>query len=447
MDTRYADILTPFHMLDNLTPDERKITMSAHSEPRHPRDLLAPAVPGGIGRKDLDARSILRNRSSKRGLPVPTSSVGSRRAWLMVGAGISLLAGLDGALLLLGVWSPVMSSRLSDWHGPLMVLGFVGTVICLERAVALGKKPGYLVPLVSGLGVVALLVPLIPPRFGLALLTLAQFGLLGIYVPLWKRSHDDATVIQIAGAFCAAGAAALLTSGADVPDVIGWLACYLILTICGERLELSRLTMTRNRALPALCLTVVAALFVSVASPQIGYRLLGLVLVALAVWLCRNDVAGGGLKRGGQAAYIGLLLMIGYLWLGLAGLIWTVNGLLTTGRAYDAVVHSVFLGFTMGMILGHAPIILPAVLRVRLNWTTWFWLPAFLLEASLLVRIGIGDALDRPTAVQAGGVVNVLSLLTLVAVVATHVRSRSRPDTHPKPATPHTTLPLRRDHG
>ena len=96
----------------------------------------------------------------------------------------------------------------------------------------------------------------------------------------------------------------------------------------------------------------------------------------------------------------------------------------------------------MGMILGHAPIILPAVLRVRLNWTTWFWLPA-----SLLVRIGIGDALDRPTAVQAGGVVNVLSLLTLVAVVATHVRSRSRPDTRPKPATPHTTLPLRRDHG
>lgn len=33
MDTRYADILTPFHMLDNLTPDERKITMSAHPEP------------------------------------------------------------------------------------------------------------------------------------------------------------------------------------------------------------------------------------------------------------------------------------------------------------------------------------------------------------------------------------------------------------------------------
>lgn len=129
---------------------------------------------------------------------MPTSSAGSHRAWLMVGAGISLLAGLDGALLLLGVWSPVMSTRLSKWHGPLMVLGFVGTVICLERAVALGHRLAYLVPAMSGFGVIVLLAPLPfdSARAGLALLTLAQLGLLTIYVPLWRRSHDDAVVIQ-----------------------------------------------------------------------------------------------------------------------------------------------------------------------------------------------------------------------------------------------------------
>lgn len=116
---------------------------------------------------------------------MPTSSAGSHRAWLMVGAGISLLAGLDGALLLLGVWSPVMSTRLSKWHGPLMVLGFVGTVICLERAVALGHRLAYLVPAMSGFGVIVLLAPLPfdSARAGLALLTLAQLGLLTIYVP------------------------------------------------------------------------------------------------------------------------------------------------------------------------------------------------------------------------------------------------------------------------
>ena len=365
---------------------------------------------------------------------MPTSSAGSHRAWLMVGAGISLLAGLDGALLLLGVWSPVTSTRLSEWHGPLMVLGFVGTVICLERAVALGHRLAFLVPAVSGLGVIVLLAPLPfdSARAGLALLTLAQLGLLTIYVPLWRRSHDDAIVIQGAGAFCAAGAAALLTTGVHVSQIVGWLACYMILTICGERLELSRLTMARNRALPALCLAVVAALLVSVVSPAIGWRVLGVVLIGLAVWLCRHDVARGGLRRGGQAAYIGTLLMVGYLWLATAGIVCTVQGPPISRSGYDAVVHSLFLGFTMGMILGHAPIILPAVLQVRLGWTTWFWLPAFLLEASLLVRIGIGDGLDRSAAVQAGGTVNVLSLLTLVAVIATHIQPRTRARTHLK---------------
>ena len=365
---------------------------------------------------------------------MPTSSAGSHRAWLMVGAGISLLAGLDGALLLLGVWSPVMSTRLSKWHGPLMVLGFVGTVICLERAVALGHRLAYLVPAMSGFGVIVLLAPLPfdSARAGLALLTLAQLGLLTIYVPLWRRSHDDAVVIQGAGAFCAAGAAALLTTGAHVSQIVGWLACYMILTICGERLELSRLTMARNRALSALCLAVVAALLVSVVSPAIGWRVLGVVLIGLAVWLCRHDVARGGLRRGGQAAYIGTLLMVGYLWLATAGIVCTVQGPPISRSGYDAVVHSLFLGFTIGMILGHAPIILPAVLQVRLEWTTWFWLPAFLLEASLLVRIGIGDGLDRSAAVQAGGTVNVLSLLTLVAVIATHIQPRTRARTHLK---------------
>lgn len=365
---------------------------------------------------------------------MPTSSAGSHRAWLMVGAGISLLAGLDGALLLLGVWSPVMSTRLSKWHGPLMVLGFVGTVICLERAVALGHRLAYLVPAMSGFGVIVLLAPLPfdSARAGLALLTLAQLGLLTIYVPLWRRSHDDAVVIQGAGAFCAAGAAALLTTGAHVSQIVGWLACYMILTICGERLELSRLTMARNRALSALCLAVVAALLVSVVSPAIGWRVLGVVLIGLAVWLCRHDVARGGLRRGGQAAYIGTLLMIGYLWLATAGIVCTIQRPPTSRNGYDAVIHSLFLGFTMGMILGHAPIILPAVLQVRLEWTTWFWLPAFLLEASLLVRIGIGDGLDRSAAVQAGGTVNVLSLLTLVAVIATHIQPRTRARTHLK---------------
>lgn len=320
----------------------------------------------------------------------------------MVGAGIGLLCGLDGALILLGVWSPVLSSRLALWHGPFMTLGFIGTVICLERAVALNHRAGYLVPLSSGLGAV----------------------LLALYLPLWRRSRDDATVIQAAGALCACGAALLLLSGATVASTIGWLSCYLVLTILGERLELSRLTMMRNRFLPGCALALLAALLVQVASPALGWPLFGAVLVVMAVWLVRNDFARAGIRRGGQAAFIGGMLMIGYLWLAVAGIIWLVAGPLESGPGYDAAVHAVFLGFVMGMVLGHAPIILPAVLRVRLDWSGWFWLPAVLLEVSLILRLGVGDGLDRPLAVQLGGSLNVIALLSLIAVVVTHVRSR-----------------------
>ena len=54
---------------------------------------------------------------------------------LLIPGGLALLAGLDAALTLSGARAG--SPRLADLHGPLMVLAFLGTVIALERAVAL----------------------------------------------------------------------------------------------------------------------------------------------------------------------------------------------------------------------------------------------------------------------------------------------------------------------
>ena len=68
------------------------------------------------------------------------------RLVLLALGGASLLAGLDAALLLVGVWAPVESDRLPGLHGMVMVLGFLGTVIALERAQSLGRAWGYLAP-------------------------------------------------------------------------------------------------------------------------------------------------------------------------------------------------------------------------------------------------------------------------------------------------------------
>lgn len=76
-------------------------------------------------------------------------------------AGLSMLAGLDAALILLGVPAPVTTDRLPEVHGMVMALGFVGTLVCLERAVALARPVGYLAPALLGVGSLLLLAP--PP--------------------------------------------------------------------------------------------------------------------------------------------------------------------------------------------------------------------------------------------------------------------------------------------
>ncbi|MFB9895270.1 hypothetical protein [Planobispora takensis] len=63
-----------------------------------------------------------------------------------------------------------------------------------------------------------------------------------------------------------------------------------------------------------------------------------------------------------------LPLLAGYGWLATAGILWAASGLAAGPYLYDAALHALFLGFVMSMVFGHAPVILPAVLRVRLPY-------------------------------------------------------------------------------
>lgn len=60
----------------------------------------------------------------------------------LAAGGLALLLRLDAGLPLLGLPAPLRWSRLADMHGVLKVLGFVGTVVALERAVALRRARG-----------------------------------------------------------------------------------------------------------------------------------------------------------------------------------------------------------------------------------------------------------------------------------------------------------------
>ena len=168
-----------------------------------------------------------------------------RRLTLLLPAGVALVLGVNAGLGLMGLPSAAVSERLPAVHGFLLVLGFVGTLIALERAVALRRPVGFASPALFGAGGLLLVSPA-PLRVGQALLVAGAAAMTAVYVALWRRQHDDAVLVQALGAVLAAGGALLWLGGLPVPSTLPWLAGFVVLTIAGERLELARLQMSRS---------------------------------------------------------------------------------------------------------------------------------------------------------------------------------------------------------
>jgi hypothetical protein len=362
---------------------------------------------------------IRRTGSAANGTgPTGRPRVTARLGFLLLG-GIALLAGLDGALLLLGLAAPVDSARLTAVHGPLMVFGFVGTVVVLERAVAVRRAWAYLAPGLLGAGGVALISPL-PVQVGQAALVGGCVMLLAIYGAIWQKQAAVSTAVQALGAVLGLMATLLWLRGIGIPQLAPLLILYLVLTIAGERLELSRISPTVDRRAEQWMLGSSLVLgFGAVAAllwPVAGYPILGVGMVTLVVWLFRHDVATRLVRSDGLPRYMAACLLAGYGWLVVVGGIWLLLGPVYAGPAYDAMMHAVFLGFVMSMIMAHAPTILPAVLRRPLPYRPIMYLPAALLHVSLLARVLLGDAYGWPVLVQWGGGVNIVAVLLFVLV-------------------------------
>jgi hypothetical protein len=359
------------------------------------------------------------DRAGLEGLTVQAAHAPRGRFLLLALGGIALLGGLTGALVLLGAMIPADAGRLAAGHGRLMTLGFLGTVIALERAVALGRPLGYAAPVATGVGALAIVLGLAPAPAAW-LLVAGGVLLVGTYAVFATRERSLHLGVQAAGAGAWPVAALLLAVGRPVSDALPWLAAFLVLTIAGERLELARLgqlTILRRRQFIVAAWIFVAGVTVSLAVPDAGTRVGGVGLLALAAWLARNDLARRTVRMPGVTRFIALSLLLGYAWLAVAGSAWLVTGI-EGGAAYDVRLHALFLGFVISMVFGHAPVIVPAVLRVPLPYTPIFYGHLALLHAGLLIRIIGGDVLAVAGAWYLGGVLNVVAVLVFVGVSA-----------------------------
>lgn len=342
---------------------------------------------------------------------------------LLALAMLGLLAALWLGWVRLGWQWPVWDVKAILEHGPLMVSAFLGSLVALERAVAVAalsqQRWMYAAPLCSGLGGLALLL-----GFGngvaATLIALGGLGFIAIMIVIVRRHLALYTASMLAGVICWEVGNLLWLGGLPVYRLIFWWIAFLVLTIAAERLELGRIIRLPRRA--EILFILAAAVFLSgailsLASFDAGARLGGLGLLALAVWLLRFDIARKTVRQKGLPRFAATSLLSGYAWLGVSGVLWLVLGGVSAGAQYDAALHAVLVGFVISMIFGHAPIIFPAVLRLPITFNPIFYASLALLHMSLLLRL-VGDLAFLPLLRQWGGLLNGIAILLFLASIA-----------------------------
>lgn len=159
---------------------------------------------------------------------------------------LGLVTGALAGLYRIG-WIDI-STSYTGHHGGLMVGSFLGTLICMERAVVIKKKLIFLIPLTAGLsGMFFVFNQPIPAKLALIV---AGAGLASMFIYFYQKSKELYHLVMLLGAVCWLTGNVLLLVKNMYPEPTAWWIGFLFLTIAGERLELTKfLPMTRVKRL------------------------------------------------------------------------------------------------------------------------------------------------------------------------------------------------------
>ncbi|MBV6643349.1 MAG: hypothetical protein KI791_21695 [Cyclobacteriaceae bacterium] len=337
-----------------------------------------------------------------------------------------LITGIFTGWFRLGFDLPVESVFLH--HGAIMTGSFLGTVILLERIVAMKKKWLFAFPLINGSSVIFYFLNL--KEIAFSCLIIGAFGLVFVFF-LINLKHGDLPhrIMWIGATAWLIGNIHLFLFASYAHSILWWMA-FLLLTIVGERLELSRFLPVSDAKKYALVGFLIIFLLSGVLPFHLGGQYLtGASMVLISGWLVLYDMVRKSMKMPGVHRFSAITLLCGYVWLAIARLLYILN---VTGEVtYDALIHSFFLGFIFSMIFAHAPIILPGVLGLNprpYHPSLYLWVALF--QVSLVVRVS-GGLFSINGWKQWGGLVNgivillfLINLVGLVGMIRTSVKKQ-----------------------
>jgi hypothetical protein len=353
---------------------------------------------------------------------------------LMAAVLVGLLAGLWAALVRVGWELPTLTDSLTGVHGPLMIVGVLGTLIGLERAVALAGVNqsklhiSFAGPVITAVGALLLILVGAQPIPKLLLLVGNVILVIIFGYILQRHTALHAIVMTIGAVFQMIGTFAWLLGSPVYQVVYCWIA-FLVLTIVGERLELSRVRHLSPLSYRLFAISTglyCAAVLTTFINLGIGIRFTGFATILLVLWLFRYDIATQTIRKTGQPRFIAACLLAGYSWLMVSGIFGVISGAVYAGFEYDALLHSALLGFVFSMIFGHVLVILPAVLGRFVTYRPVFYGYLVAFHVAVAIRI-LGDLLWQATVRMWGGLFDVLALLAFLTVVVQAARTSAQP--------------------
>ena len=348
-----------------------------------------------------------------------------RAAAVIVGiaALVALVGAVWGGLGRMGLATGAPPEPLAVWHGALIVNGFFGTVLTLERALTLGRGALYAMPLAVGGG--SWMVYAGWPVVGSALVVAGAVGFAGLHVWLIVRDREVHRVALALGAGAWVVSAVLLVahvrgSGPSMGDLAPWWAAFLVLTFAGERLKAACETVV-GRVGQALFFGSVAVFLGGIAAGlggvAPGLRVAGIGAVGLAIW---PAVVGDGWRRlrgSGMRGYVGRTYAGGYAWLAVGGALLIAYGGRDAGLVFDAQWHAIFVGYVLMLIFAHVPEVMQGEGRPSVAYHPVLYAAPGLLHLSLGARL-YGDLAVAPGWRLVGGIGHAAAIAVFVVLVA-----------------------------